>query len=464
MSTILRNLSCLLALTLFVLIAKPAFAQGLLFAPNLSPLEELGQELFNDTDLSQPSGRQGCVSCHEQSVGFTSPDFFINFFFGPHNGAIPHRFGPRKPPTAAYAGDSGNLHYVGPPGGPHPFLPNWEGGLFWDGRATGLYPMMPGVDIEFDPLAEQALAPFLNNVEQNLNNKKALVRKVAFASYRDKFLDVFGPDSLEFQNKDTVEIAYDQVVKAIAAFERSELVNPYTSKFDYWLNGEVELTDEEKLGLWLMETPGPSFLSEPPPGGTADNKGQGQCGICHTSSMRDVGGELLPPLFTDFRYHNIGSPKNPNNPFYFMPKTINPDGSDYIDRGLAETLESYLGTTILGTTVTPAHVAVAEGKFKTPTLRNVNKRPFPQFVKAYGHNGVFKSMKEIVHFYNTRDVSDEWDTPEVPQTKAAVVVGDLGLTDEEEDAIVAFLATLTDGYDPSNGGQTLAFQFPLRLP
>jgi cytochrome c peroxidase len=44
------------------------------------------------------------------------------------------------------------------------------------------------------------------------------------------------------------------------------------------------------------------------------------------------------------------------------------------------------------------------GRFQVPALRSVDKRPSPDFVKAYGHSGHFKSLKQIVHFYNTRDV------------------------------------------------------------
>ncbi len=89
------------------------------------------------------------------------------------------------------------------------------------------------------------------------------------------------------------------------------------------------------------------------------------------------------------------------------------------------------------------------GKHKVPTLRNVDKRPYPGFVKAYGHNGYFKSLKEIVHFYNTRDVSGAgWPLPEVAENMNTAEMGKLGLTDAEEEAIVAFLGTLSDGYRP----------------
>jgi cytochrome c peroxidase len=87
------------------------------------------------------------------------------------------------------------------------------------------------------------------------------------------------------------------------------------------------------------------------------------------------------------------------------------------------------------------------GKHKVPTLRNVDLRPYEEFVKAFGHNGYFKSLEEIVHFYNTRDVED-WPEPEVPETINVDELGDLGLTLDEEAAIVAFMKTLSDGYVP----------------
>jgi cytochrome c peroxidase len=100
------------------------------------------------------------------------------------------------------------------------------------------------------------------------------------------------------------------------------------------------------------------------------------------------------------------------------------------------------------------------GRFQVPTLRNVDKRPSPDFVKAYGHNGYFKSLKEIVHFYNTRDVLARcvphdpregtgcWPAPETTENLNTSKTGKLGLTEQEEDALVAFLRTLTDGYTP----------------
>ena len=194
-------------------------------------------------------------------------------------------------------------------------------------------------------------------------------------------------------------------------------MNPFTSKYDYWLEGQAVLTEQEELGRQLFE-------------------GKGMCSACHISQP-GPGGE--PPLFTDFTYDNLGVPKNPANPFYSMPRKWNRDGFDWIDPGLGGFLES---------AGYPEEVFMAQlGKHKVPTLRNVDLRPDPGFVKAFGHNGFFKSLEEIVHFYNTRDV-EPWPPPEVAANVNTDELGNLGLTADEEAAIVAFMGTLSDGYVP----------------
>jgi cytochrome c peroxidase len=127
------------------------------------------------------------------------------------------------------------------------------------------------------------------------------------------------------------------------------------------------------------------------------------------------------------------------NPFYSMPRKWNPDGYAWVDLGLGGFLKE---------AGYPEEVYMAEmGKVKVPTLRNVDMRPYPEFVKSYGHNGFFKSLEEIVNFYNTRDV-DPWPAPEYPENVNTDELGDLGLSDAEEAAIVAFMKTLSDGYVP----------------
>jgi len=194
-------------------------------------------------------------------------------------------------------------------------------------------------------------------------------------------------------------------------------VNPFTSKYDYYLKGEVELSEQEMRGLQLFE-------------------GKALCSACHISQPGPSGE---PPLFTDFTYDNLGVPKNPQNPFYSAPPNVNPDGAAWVDPGLAG---------FLAAAGYPEEVVMAElGKHKVPTLRNVDKRPDAAFVKAYGHNGFFKSLEEIVHFYNTRDV-EMWPAPEVAENVNTDELGDLGLTADEEADLVEFMKTLTDGYQP----------------
>jgi cytochrome c peroxidase len=279
--------------------------------------------------------------------------------------------------------------------------------MFWDGRATGW--------ILGDPLAEQALGPFLNPVEQNSPQARLVLIRVANSDYAGLFEEVWGPGSLDFT--DDVAGTYERIGRSISAYEKSPEVNPFTSKYDYYLAGQVELTAQEAWGLELFE-------------------GKAMCSACHIS---EAGPNDEPPLFTDFTYDNLGVPKNPLNPFYSMPRKWNPDGEDWIDYGLG----GFLKASGYGPEVYEPEL----GKEKVPTLRNVDLRPSEDFVKAYAHNGFFKSLEEIVHFYNTRDV-EAWPAPEAPMNVNTDELGDLGLTPEEEAAVVAFMKTLSDGYNP----------------
>jgi cytochrome c peroxidase len=368
---------------------------GLLTMEFGTPKEVLGKNLFFDKNLSV-NGKMSCATCHAPEVGFTGPDEMVNEMTAVYPGTIHTRFGDRKPPTAAYGGDSPVLYFDDVEG-------LWIGGMFWDGRATGW--------TLGDPLAEQAMGPFLNPVEQGAPNAKLIVIKVANSAYADLFEEVWGPGSLDFV-KD-VDGTYERIARSISAYEKSAEVNPFSSKFDYYLKGEAELTEQEALGLELFN-------------------GKGMCALCHLSD-----GDK--PLFTDFTFDNLGIPKNPDNPIYSATPSFNPDGMDRIDNGLGGFLMS---------AGYPAYVYEPElGKHKVPTLRNVDKRPYPEFVKVFGHNGYFKSLEEITHFYNTRDI-EMWDPAEVPETVNTDELGNLGLTLEEEAAIVAFMRTLSDGFKP----------------
>jgi cytochrome c peroxidase len=361
---------------------------------SLSQIELLGKDLFFDANLSTPIG-QSCASCHVPETGFTGPDSDSNAQGAVYEGAVEGRFSNRHPPTAAYGGDSPVLHY-------NETSMLWIGGMFFDGHATG---WSLG-----DPLAEQAQMPFLNPLEMNNPDPEDIVQKVRISDYVNVFEEIWGNESLN-----DVDEAYDKIGMSIAAYERSSEVSPFSSKYDAYLAGETELTEEEILGLNLFQ-------------------GKGQCSNCHIS---EPGPNGEPPLLTDFSYRNLGIPKNPENPFYSMPSEFNPDGEDFIDYGLGGFLknESY-----------PPEVYEPQlGNHKTPTLRNVDLRPNPEFVKSYGHNGFFKSLEDIVHFYNTRDVKD-WPEPEVSVNVDLMFMGNLGLTSDEEIAIVVFLKTLNDGY------------------
>ena len=412
MSSRMTLLLVLICVMPFALIGVHTTSAG---SSSLTDKELLGKLLFFDASLSTPTG-VSCATCHGPAVGFTGPDSKINATTVVYPGAVHTRFGNRKPPSAAYAGDSPTLYFDSNEEA-------WVGGMFWDGRATGT--------TLGDPVAEQAQGPFLNPLEQNYAHAKQVCLAVRHASYAPRFEQVWGPGSLDCVND--VDGTFERIARSISAYEQSAEVNPFSSKFDYYLKGQIELTGEEAKGLDL-------FRGE-----------KAKCSACHPS---DVGPNGEPPLFTDFTYDNLGVPKNPDNPFYAMPRKWNPLGSHWIDLGLGGFLSQSH----------PADVAGPElGKVKVPTLRNVDLRPATEFVKAYGHNGYFKSLKAFVHFYNTRDVLpvcgegfhhpgvDCWPAAEYPPTVNHDELGNLGLTEAEEDAIVAFLKTLSDGYVlPSN--------------
>ena len=242
--------------------------------------------------------------------------------------------------------------------------------------------------------------------------------------YVDLFKQVWGSNACDDKKK-----AFDDIAFSIVAFEASKEVTPFTSKYDAYLDGKVKLTDKEMKGLELF-------------------KGKAICDQCHVA---DLGRHGKHPLFTNFIYGDPGTPRNPQNPFYNETE-FNPLGAAYIDPGLAGHIQNEPNLL--------KYQRTNYGKFKVPTLRNVDKRPNETFVKRYMHNGFFSSLKDVVHFYNTRDVlpvcgfsgsvvgKNCWPLPEVA-LNANPKVGNLGLTDKEENEIVAFLKTLSDGFTPS---------------
>jgi cytochrome c peroxidase len=306
----------------------------------------------------------------------------------------------------------------------------YVGGQFWDSRATG--------EVLGDPLADQALGPFLNPVEMANQNKVQVVNAIANSDYADLFEEVWGEGSL-----DDVEDAYDNVALSIAAFERTELFGRFSSKYDAYLQacldmggdpdgcaigigpkakkaGKAIFNDQEWRGLQL-------FMGENNNDGILDKNEGAMCAACHVADWtpalanvvvpRWAPEGMVPPVFTDFTYDNLGVPKNTEYPLENAPD----------DLGLGP---------IVGDDA-------ENGKFKVMTLRNIG------LTAPYAHNGFFKDLKDITHFYNTRDVEDAgWPAPEYGATVNVDELGNLGLSDADEDALVAFMETLSDGYQP----------------
>jgi cytochrome c peroxidase len=408
-----------------------------------TPMEQLGAALFFDENLSTPPG-QSCAACHGPAAGWTGPVEAINEGGSTYPGAVHVRFGGRKPPSAAYGALSPILHYDEDEG-------LFIGGMFWDGRATG--------EELGDPLADQAIGPFLNPLEQNNPNARRVCTTVRSSGYAWMFQLVWG----ELDCLDGVDEAYARIGLSIAAYEASVSVNPFDSKYDHYLwtcvaaghdkdacaNGAGLkavldplgiFTDQEWVGLQL-------FVGANDNDGTLEMGEGANCAACHVTEWDG----MTPPVFTDFTYDNLGVPRNPMNEFYSQPPRWNPLGEDWIDLGLGAYLQS---------TVDYAHLAAENyGKVKVPTLRNVDLRPYEGFVKAFGHNGVFKSLEEITHFYSTRDLFpvcdaggtpgvDCWPPPEYAENVNDGELGSLALTDEMEAALVAFMGTLSDGFQP----------------
>jgi cytochrome c peroxidase len=400
------TISSIMALSILViLISLPEAAQ-------LNIKETFGKKLYFDRSLSSPSN-QSCAVCHEERSGFSGPVPGINKAGAVYPGAVHTRFGNRRPPTASYAGNSPTLEYV--------YDDDeglFEGGMFWDGRATGW--------ITGDPIADQAMGPFLNPVEQNLSSQEEACAIVAKSKYAYLYEKAFGiPLDCAAYDDDGHLLAYKNFAIAIAEFERSTEVSPYDSKFDYVMKDMAEFTDEEAWGWELFN-------------------GKGKCSACHPA-----------PDFTDFTYDNLGVPKNPENPFYKMDKVlvggepINPEGIDWIDPGLGGFLETLPENWFNERGLDKMEIVEENwGKHKVPTLRNVDKRPGPGYAKSYMHNGSLKSLEEVVEFYNKRDamIYAGMVEPEVWDNINEDELGNLELTDEEEAAIVAFMKTLSDGY------------------
>lgn len=268
----------------------------------------------------------------------------------------------------------------------------YVGGMFWDGREP---------DLE-----GQASAPPLNPIEMNLPDKDAVVERIMENPlYAHEFPHLFGEEIFA-----DVKAAYAAMAQSLAAYQRSEIFSPFDSRYDRYLRGEEELTIEEELGMTL-------FFSNQ----------FSNCNLCHQlKALPESSGET----FTNYQYRNIGTPAN------LALRALNGKGADFIDHGLLEN---------------PAvNDPAQDGKFKTPTLRNV------ALTAPYMHNGVFSDLRTVVLFYNkynsksdsaqiNPETGELWEVPEVEVNLALEELEEgSALDDRDVDAIVAFLKTLTD--------------------
>lgn len=383
----------------------------------LTPVQKLGKRLYRDKNLSL-NRDQACASCHSLTpvrLKEPLPALPAPGFVDPANvrngtpvskGSVDGARGTLNAPSAGYAAFSPFFHWDSVEG-------LYVGGQFWNGRAA--------------TLAVQAQGPFLNSAEMAMPSRWAVVTRLQEnADYVAAFKHLFGLDLQAIpayqQNQPEppgVQESYNAMAEAIGAFEKSRVFNKFNSKFDFVLAGMTAFTPVEARGLQLF-----------------NNKAQ--CSACHVSETGIApDGSVFPPLFTDFTFDNLGLPRNVNIPH-------NPDP----DKGLGGRAD------IVKRDPNGEQV----GKHKVMSLRNIALTP------PYGHNGVFKTLEQIVHFYNARDtlgkVPDNndpgfgisgWPEPEIPQNVNTDELGDLQLSAAEEAALVAFLKTLSDDY-PEWGG------------
>lgn len=364
-------------------------------APSTSLMAQLGRLMFFDTGLSA-SGKLACATCHDPHYAYGPPPGKALAYGGtdmakPGTRAVPSiRYLERVPPFAE------QYHFVDGDVGP-------IGGLTWDGRAASL--------------REQARVPLLAANEMANASPDAVVRRLARGPYAGLFRSAFGGEIFRDRAR-----AFAAALLALEAFEHDpKEFYPYSSKYDAYLRGDAELTDQESRGVALFKDPA-----------------KGNCASCHLGVTR--AGK--PPPFTDFDFANVGVPRNPRiaanaDPRYFDLGLCGPARQDFKDR------REYCGF------------------FRSPTLRNVALRD------AFFHNGVFSSLREVMHFYVERDLEPQKyysrnadgsvhlfdDLPpgypinidrDAPLDRAPGAAP--ALSEPEIDDVIAFLDTLTDGY------------------
>jgi cytochrome c peroxidase len=452
-------------------------------------IEILGELMNYDKNIA-PGRNSACASCHMPYAAFSGPIPSVNLTMVAYPGTEHFRAAKRTAQRYPYA----------------PYFPvlqfNQEqglffGGNFWDSRATGY--------LTRNPDANQAQGPPVDPLEMGNPDTACITWKLSKAVYRSLFEEVWGKDSfainfpadiaqicatpggaavfgsntmpvkLSVDDRTKSNNVYDHWGHSLDAYEESVQVSAFSSKFDAFLANKYTLTADEKAGYDLFRGKGncnschldgrSTAPTPPPPEGTAPNG-------------RDTGAAAsVNPLFTCFGSSNLGLPLNPRvalfyettpDPFGFTP---NPFGFGYRDLGLGTFLRSGFGSWASPNITWRPQAPKSDGQMQVMTARNVamtpaqcptTEAPGPYFQKEFFHNGYIKSLKQLVHFYNTRDdfkfnvtsghcpagtteKVDCWPKPEVPAT-IDMTVGKLHLTDKEENQLVAFMETLTDGF------------------
>lgn len=396
----------------------------------LSAMAQLGRLIFYDTSFSS-SGKLACASCHAPDHFYGPPSDISAVMGGP---ALQTQ-GVRAVPTLTYLETQPNFS-VGPdPAGDSDTtatLPQLaakattaaratktaqstaqsaanivpQGGFFWDGRA--------------DTLQIQALGPLLNPLEVDGGSAARVAAKLRAAPYANRFVELFGASVL-----DDPKMLLSEALFAVARYQIEETsFHPFTSKYDAWLEGRARLSRAEMRGYVLYNDPA-----------------KGDCAACHLDQPSADG---QPPLFTDHQFEALGLPRNPD-------LVVNRD-PHYYDEGICGPYRHDLATQTQFC-----------GMFLTPTLRNAASR------KVFFHNGVYHSLQQVMDFYNFRDTDPGRIYPhaadgtvekfnDLPKKYWANIdsadppldrhLGEKpALTAQDERDIIAFLGTLTDGYE-----------------
>ena len=444
-------------------------------------VETLGELMNYDQNIS-PNKNQACSFCHMPYAAFSGPIPSVNLTMIAYPGTVHYRAGKRTAPRYTYSPFFPVLQYNQVQG-------LFFGGNFFDSRSTGY--------LLRNPDAEQAQHPPVDTAEMGFPDTACIAFRLSQAEYRPLFEQVWGKGSFDIkfppetericstpggaaifggsatpipltpEDRTRANIVFDHWGQSIDAYEQSLQVSAFSSKFDAFLKGSYKLTPDEMAGLKLFD-------------------GKGNCNSCHLDGrsttlkhgQNDTGAAASAnPVFTCFGSANEGLPLNPRNAIYYQTTPdsygfiANPYGFGYRDLGLGAFLRSTFGSAPNPNANWTQYAPSTDGQMQVTTARNVamtppqcptTEAPGPYFQKEFFHNGYIKSLKQLVHFYNTRDKYkynvtsgrcpagttekvDCWPMPEVPNN-IDMTTGNLGLTDKEEDQIVAFLRTLTDGY------------------